>query len=275
MKSKTSSKLWSVFNNWSFSSQATSWNSYDLWKSSYCGYSRVISDRLENALIHWDKKLADIGGEPGREDWLSFRPLRLAREEDWSDWLAHLLECSRSGRFLARVVNKSPGNAWLVREAQREISVNPYRADIILDLADNAWIDIEVKIGDCQFHKSFGTARTLEAELAGKCRGHYILLPEENIPEWEEVLRTSKCRDVEIGTLTWNEIARSLRQSICEKKYENINWRVFARTFLGAIEQKILGFVPILRNASKNRNIKVGLKELERIEILDWRSQRE
>lgn len=30
--------------------------------------------------------------DPLREAWHRFRPLRLSREEDWADWLAHLLE---------------------------------------------------------------------------------------------------------------------------------------------------------------------------------------
>ena len=40
-------------------------------------------------------ELKSFGGDPSgpdSPDWSRFRPLRLVREEDWSDWLAHLLE---------------------------------------------------------------------------------------------------------------------------------------------------------------------------------------
>ena len=49
------------------------------------------------AIAVWADRLADLGGEPVCQDWSRFRPLRLSREEDWSDWLAHLIETSSTG----------------------------------------------------------------------------------------------------------------------------------------------------------------------------------
>src|SRR5437879_725289 len=45
----------------------------------------------------WDKKLLAVCGNLGGLEWSDFRPLRLSREEDWSDWLAWLLETSTTG----------------------------------------------------------------------------------------------------------------------------------------------------------------------------------
>jgi hypothetical protein len=45
----------------------------------------------------WEKRLQPLCGSQMTYDWSKFRPLRRDREEDWSDWLAWLLETSQIG----------------------------------------------------------------------------------------------------------------------------------------------------------------------------------
>jgi hypothetical protein len=46
---------------------------------------------------NWRKKLQPLCGDGSSYDWDRFRPLLHDREEDWSDWLAWLLETSQTG----------------------------------------------------------------------------------------------------------------------------------------------------------------------------------
>src|SRR4051812_36828261 len=50
--------------------------------------------RYEHLCILWERRLRPLCGSMQRLEWAEFRPLRLAREEHWSDWLAWLLQTS-------------------------------------------------------------------------------------------------------------------------------------------------------------------------------------
>jgi hypothetical protein len=53
--------------------------------------------RYEKLEKQWKLKLKPLCGGFCGIDWERFRPLRQSREEDWSDWLAWLLETSVTG----------------------------------------------------------------------------------------------------------------------------------------------------------------------------------
>ena len=65
-----------------------------------------LRTRVKTEVAKWDQHLSKVDGDPLHEDWSRFRPLRLTREEDWSDWLAWLLENSNSGRLAAEVFHR-------------------------------------------------------------------------------------------------------------------------------------------------------------------------
>lgn len=89
--------------------------------------------RLREWLLESDAQLAELGGDPLRDAWASFRPLRLSREEDWSDWLAHLIQTSRTGVFWSVALRgRLPSGALAnPRVVHREwILPGGYRADL-------------------------------------------------------------------------------------------------------------------------------------------------
>ena len=115
---------WSATESWRAPRRPLGWNASEQWSGSFKAMVVAAGRRLDACLREWDRELADIGGDPSREDWGSFRPLRLSREEDWSDWLAHLLESSQSGRFPARLFAGDVRHAehWRVSKVDREVS---------------------------------------------------------------------------------------------------------------------------------------------------------
>jgi hypothetical protein len=228
----------------------------------------VSARRLADAIERWDLRLADIGGDPAREDWSTFRPLRISREEDWSDWLAHILERSRSGRFPARVFSGDAAEAdrWGVVRAQREVSAQQYRADLLVRFRDDEWVHLEVTVGDLALAKTPDTGEALRREVRGMCRGDFLLLPETDLAVWEAVSPTLGDAGAQIQALTWNDVARALRCSVIEVDLEPQTWRVWALTFLGAIEQLLLGFPPV-PTGSRSSHLP-SPRDLARLEFL-------
>lgn len=77
----------------------------------FAAYSDLLDDqytKLHGVPGEWDRILLDFGNDPTHLNWNRFRPLRRSCEEDWSDWLAFLIERSETGTF-ARCVFKIEG----------------------------------------------------------------------------------------------------------------------------------------------------------------------
>ena len=67
--------------------------------------------RAESVLAMSIRLLAQFGGDPTHQNWEALRPLRLrsqGREEDWSDWLAYLIQSSDTGTFSCILFGGSP-----------------------------------------------------------------------------------------------------------------------------------------------------------------------
>ena len=74
------------------------WDStYRKWLETYKVYLKEIEDEYSRMLKLSNRALKAFGGDPSSTDWSNFRPLRLSREEDWADWLMHLIEQSGTG----------------------------------------------------------------------------------------------------------------------------------------------------------------------------------
>ncbi len=209
-----------------------------------------IQGRLENTLARWDIKLAQLGGDPQWRDWHSFRPLRLRREEDWSDWLAYLLATSKSGQLGYKLFGESVGSKrqddFSRPEIEREVVVENRRADIVLVTGDRVGIHVEVKIRDLQFEKT-GETSALVADNFVSEHGHVtvwhnVLLVPEELKEGEVL--DEHHTGVEIKPMVWAHVASSIRAVLAgaDADAEEISWRVWAWSFVGCIEQKILGF---------------------------------
>ena len=134
-----------------------------------------------------DDSLADLGGDPSARDWTSFRPLRRDPEEDWSDWLAQLIEDSTTGGFalalLGKIEHRSTHVDYIPEAVHREVSHEGYRADVVIEWRDASYTHIEVKVGDPGLAKTFETAKKMEMRF-GSDRARrsdvVLLLPEQH-----------------------------------------------------------------------------------------------
>lgn len=85
------------------------WEVFDAMREDALRAAGEPNDELVKELAEWHAALHDIGGDPAFRDWLSFRPLRLSREEDWrsarstsSSTMSSWMRCSTASRFRAR-----------------------------------------------------------------------------------------------------------------------------------------------------------------------------
>jgi len=219
----------------------------------------------------WDERLRDYGGDPCHRDWDKFRPLRLEREEDWSDWLAHLLENSRTGKLAWEIFQNAieTKQADLAEpEVQREFSTpdGTRRADLLIEWKNGLVTHIEVKIWDENFEKTFETAKKLRLKLPKLT--NFILIPKESLPKWRDIEgKQAQDSAVTISTITWNNVAVALRKDLWVGK-EDISWMAWAYSFFGAIEQKLLGQVRMDMNMGYHGPVSLGLQQKSQVELM-------
>ncbi len=241
--------------------QVRSWAALDRLKGEAQKAFEPCSIRLSKLKMKWEGKLGrDF--DNGR-DLSTFRPLRLTREEDWSDWLAWLLETSKSGilateLFGTKLGSNSPNVKPFVVEREKGTGDRSRRGDILLKWKDSG-ISLEVKLYDRSFEKSYDTARKFEMDYPNLSWNHFILLSNDIISDWEQ----SKKDDTIIAVL-WKDVSKGIRQSLWNAS-ECLIWNVWAWTFCQAIEQKILRLRIPTKEAS---NVSEFQMELAWTEIL-------
>jgi len=202
------------------------------------GILEVLRRELTVMLERWDAALRDLGGDPSRRDWLSFRPLRLTREEDWSDWLAHLMGDSRRGGFHRALFDGHSASALpaLPPTTLREIPTDEgHRCDILLEWPTDG-VHIEVKVGDRNFAKTVPTARAIQ-RLRPTVTRHVLLVPDGDAAD--ATLDSSGPSGPQIAVLTWTEVARALRKCLRDPE-QDLAWKAWAVALCGAVEQRIL-----------------------------------
>lgn len=217
--------------------------------------------RLEAELERWNEDLAHVGGDCAFVDWNSLRTLRTRREEDWSDWLASLVETSTTGELVDRLLGGGDTERLSVPLAvlrEEGAATVGRRADLVLHWPHRS-IHLEVKIGDRRFEKTIATARGLEAEAPHRSWSHWILLPEEDLSHWREAAASKGSE--QIGALTWDAVASALRGALLSQA-ESISWQVWAWSFCGTIEQKLLGFLRPGRRADREALRRVAVRWL-------------
>jgi len=192
----------------------------------------------------WEKRLSSLCGNQTNINWSKFRPLRLNREEDWSDWLAWLLETSQEG-FLADSLfgehMKCQIAAFISPNVKREDRLESRRADIVIRWKTKRMTQVEVKLWDENFDKTFETANELQEKEPDTDWTHFILIPSQLRDEWKEAAhRNTKREAVEVMVILWNDVARGLRRCLWRGS-ESIFWRAWAWAFCRAIETELLG----------------------------------
>ncbi|MBN2891888.1 MAG: hypothetical protein JXL97_08480 [Bacteroidales bacterium] len=258
---------WDIFNDWKIDQTSQlnlNWESFVLLRPYYNELIKSRYEQLLTALNKWNTILVDYGKDPTYYDWDNFRPLRLNREEDWSDWLAFLIENSETGFFskdLLKIKDDFSNNLSLPK-VDREVTVQNFRADIIIKWQNNNFTHIEIKIGDKNLNKTFETSKVLQQKykIDDKKWNNFILLLNSQLNDWLQVEDQSKINTI-VKAITWKDVSISLRKSLLTN--ENHTWKAWAYTFIGAIEQKLINYkgFKITERPIDNLDIKTEILE--------------
>ncbi len=237
---------WDFLTTFNVRTRSVSWSALDSLLELRNAASRQQQSELEAERRAWNARLADIGGDPSQYRWRGFRPLRTSREEDWSDWLQHLLATSASGAFARFLLSSAIGPAvanFAAPQVSREEPVGDRRADLVV-----AWsggrlrTHVEVKVGDQAFAKTFPTSKLLMDRDRTLTWTHCILLPPSDLRAWGEVAdqEAPKYPGIRVHAIDWRQVAEALRRVLWSRAAETTAWRVWAWTFVGVVEQRLL-----------------------------------
>ena len=203
--------------------------------------------------------------DPSEHDWSSFRPLRISREEDWSNWLAYLLESS-SSHLLAKSIFDGigvPDADLKPRVIEREVQAGRYRADLYIEWEDSYQTHVEVKVGDRELAKTKETGIALRREKHGDQTrwSDCILLLEEQKADWHDL--PEKLR-MDVHVITWHDVAKAFRKVLAKPQVESTFWISWAIAFSGCIEQSLLGLCPNIagnyyaQNVTRRKLLQMG-----------------
>jgi len=247
---------WKVFKNWQAilgPSKSKDWDATKRFRLLGLQCFEQDYSKLPDLLTQWDSVFERYGGDPCRINSESLRPLRLSREEAWSDWLGYLLQTSRDVGFAAELFPQLEiqNNPYHHPEVIREESTETHRADMVIHWDEGHSTHLEVKLWDESFLKTFSTASELHgkhSDSSSHCWSDYILIPRESRELWEECVGTVQ-GVIKIQEVFWEDVTIALRKAILRQK-EDLRWCSYAHGFCGSIEQKILGF-PVIPKAGK------------------------
>jgi hypothetical protein len=251
---------WSFLDTFRVPVRATAQGSKEAWSSvlAMCDAASRLAERegkhCDQALALWEAALGDFGGDPSTRDWEQFRPLRLSREEDWSDWLAHLLQSSQSGVFASFLfdLGLATRTRYVRPTVLREEIVGDRRADLVVEWDERRATHVEVKIDDNQLDKTFETAELVHETRPGAEWTDFILLKSGALRSWEDTARSvGKAHVVQVKAITWQNVAIALRRSLMARA-DDVAWLAWAFAFCGAVEQRILGLPTIDRSQGRS-----------------------
>lgn len=213
-----------------------SWKQLTKFYENFINLSKKEKDDYLSLVDISNTKLAKFKGDPLNFSWNNdFRPLRLSREEDWSDWLAFLIKKS-NGNF----INNLFGFYRIADKVEREYVAEGARADIVIKWDNNnCGTHIEVKVGDQNLAKTHGTSVCVRNRMNEVIEwDDFILLLDNQIESWNSIIELNKNASIEITPTTWTDVAIALRKCLYQES-EDILWQSFAFAFTGCIEMKL------------------------------------
>lgn len=239
------------------------WSELDSWWETHVESQHEalveLKTMLEDANKAWASSNSSFDADPLATDWKSNSqatgPLRTNQEENWSQWLAHLI---RSGppQFSHELFGTDFENhpTTVQREAYHPDPGGTDRYADILLFYEHLGVSIEVKKGDEHYTKTIHTASLIESQHS-KDWTHFLLLPErkttalshsfpEEIVERDGRLVIESDQTKDITVLFWRDISYALRQMLQDNSSVDTHWEASAYLFCTLIEQKISKFVP-------------------------------
>lgn len=239
---------WGVFNSWDYPllnkgiSSNLNWDVFDrLFQTSEKCYE-LEKKEIFLLLDEWNIRLKDYGGDPTFYNWNKFRPLKLAREEDWSDWLGHLIDSSKTGYFsrnLFKTIGLGIADAHDIDFIEREPFHKGYRGDLLVKWKNGIFVLVEVKTGDPNLEKTYDTALIIREKYRAQyiLWHNYILLLRNQVSQWLDI---KEKETVKVEYLTWEKVAICLRRSLLFSDEPTSSWKAWAYMFIGAIEKILL-----------------------------------
>mgnify|MGYP000249887281 CR=1 FL=1 len=243
---------------------ASHWESIDPWWDTYVEAQQETIDSLLDELAEVQQEWVDSDSmfdkNPLEVDWRTGSPeagpLRVNQEENWSQWLAHLI---RSGPDSIRKTLFGSSFDQDPQSVRREVYLSDTdgrdrRVDILV-FYDDVGVSIEVKKGDEHYEKTPHTASLIESEYPGIDWSHFLLVQENKSEKVEQsfdeveqvdenkVIRTSVSNDISL--LYWKDVSQALRTTLLRESNSTHHWESSAYLFCTLIEQKLLGLLPV------------------------------
>lgn len=252
------------------SSVADEWLIVDTYWDGYVAHQVPKHDQLEDLVTavrdRWNDPASVFDTDPLSANWGSGSthegPLRTTcDEEDWSQWLAHLLRTS-TGPFVEALVglpNTPPERVR--REVVFSDSTSTRRIDILVEYPETA-VSIEVKNGDSNYRKTPETAGLIEREGNRKWT-HILLLQKANQPRLhrtfgDDLITGEQTRPTiqsgdrpPVEVRYWEDVSHTLRWMLTAGHEPDSHWQASAYLFITLIEQRILDLHSIEHITSK------------------------
>lgn len=213
--------------------------------------------------------------DPLYENWRDAAFLSKRNEPEYSTYLAWLIENSATGIFSSHLFSANAAPLFKACAAADFAFPTPnhrqqYAAREERDYTDEAdgwyqsditvrWLknghttQIEVKTGDPNLSKTLDhVGQTRKNHQHDKQSwDHFILIMDWQNGEWQEIYDRRLDKGIEIHTLLWSTVATALRRTLTDEhsSQERAQWRFAAYSFLGIIEQDLMG-LPVLLNDS-------------------------
>jgi len=272
------------------------WNDADSWWGDYMQSqeSGLIELRglVEELNQTWERSGNQFDKDPLVADWTDTSPqagpLRTNQEENWSQWLAHLIRDS-SGVYTAELFD-----SWFDRPpthvrcecAFHDDELDDRRVDILAEFADQG-MTVEVKTGDEHYEKTSQTAYLTEKHHQRELDWtHYLLCqqdkqttlqsafagqisdPENNQP----VISADEPEERDITVIYWSDVAQALRRTLLNEVESSIHWSASAYLFTTLVEEQILQFYA-LPSLEKYQDTSLGISAIEQLQSISPEDQ--
>lgn len=224
------------------------------------GHLRELRDIFRELERLWGESPVHSNTDPLAVDWQSSAPmhgpLRPNDEENWSQWLGHLL---RSSSMLVHSAFGIDVDNLPHRVHREEILSDPSgrnRRPDILAQYNGIGIHIEVKIDDTNYRKVTHTAQLVERYYPDLNWHHFLLIPgrndwildtefdEDELTNEDEWLTIRIDEHPMVRVSHWEDIGKAIRSLLLENRLGGNHLRSSAFVFCTLIEQKILRYIP-------------------------------
>lgn len=267
------------------------WHTVDSWWKRFVREQESglieLREQLDTLNQLWEQSLCTYDNDPLVGDWTETNPqdgpLRTTQEENWSQWLAHLLRDS-TGDYCAELFGPAfdtrPTHVRCER-AYHDEELHDRRVDIVGEF-ENRGVTIEVKIGDEHYEKTPQTAFLTEKHHQRKLDWtHYLLLPRANADalraafgdllthaDGRPLIAADGPEEREITVVYWSEVATALRRTLLTDAEPSTHWAASAYLFTTLLEEQILGFYA-LPSLERYGTSSLGVSDIEQLQSID------